>query len=140
MLQPGGPAASLYLTLFGILASLVSTFWAFGYVRMSRKLRSYMHAGPGADVPRIRKVFPNPFLPLLAIFSTHPDHVIAKRDYTLSCAHRAARLWLMCCADLVSAIVCYMHCAVDILAPASAHIHTCRAAKQVTGLCWVSKF
>jgi len=52
----GGPAASLYLTLFGIVASLVSTFWAFGYVRMSRKLRGYMHAGPGSEVPRIRKV------------------------------------------------------------------------------------
>lgn len=52
----GGPAASLYLTLFGIIAGLVSTFWAFGYVRLSRKLRSYMEAGPGADVPRIRKV------------------------------------------------------------------------------------
>lgn len=52
----GGPAASLYLTLFGIIAGLVSTFWAFGYVRLSRKLRSYMEAGPGAEIPRIKKV------------------------------------------------------------------------------------
>lgn len=47
---------SLYLTLFGVVAGLFSTFWAFGYVRLNRKLRAYLAAGPGADVPRIRKV------------------------------------------------------------------------------------
>jgi Protein of unknown function (DUF3611) len=55
-LQPAGPSVSLYLTLFGVVAGLFSTFWAFGYVRLSRKLRAYLAAGPGADVPRIRKV------------------------------------------------------------------------------------
>ena len=37
-----GPAVSLYLTLFGIVASFVSTFWSFGYTRLSR---------PAARVP-----------------------------------------------------------------------------------------
>ncbi len=55
-LQPSGPSVSLYLTLFGVVAGLFSTFWAFGYVRLNRKLRAYLAAGPGADVPRIRKV------------------------------------------------------------------------------------
>ena len=54
--QPSGPSVSLYLTLFGIVAGLFSTFWAFGYVRLNRKLRAYLAAGPGANVPRIRKV------------------------------------------------------------------------------------
>lgn len=55
-LQPSGPSVSLYLTLFGVVAGLFSTFWAFGYIRINRKLRAYLVAGPGADVPRIRKV------------------------------------------------------------------------------------
>ena len=34
-----GPAVSLYLTLFGIVAGFVSTFWSFGYTRLARRLR-----------------------------------------------------------------------------------------------------
>ena len=42
MALQNGPAVSLYLTLFGIVASFVSTFWSFGYTRLSRRLRGYL--------------------------------------------------------------------------------------------------
>ena len=35
-----GPGGALYLTLFGVVASFLSTFWAYGYTRMARKLRA----------------------------------------------------------------------------------------------------
>lgn len=40
--QPSGPGVSLYLTLFGIVAGFLSTFWSFGYVRLGRKLATYL--------------------------------------------------------------------------------------------------
>ena len=46
-----GPAVSLYLTLFGIVASFVSTFWSFGYTRLSRRLRGYLQG----ELRRVRK-------------------------------------------------------------------------------------
>jgi hypothetical protein len=42
---------SLYLTLFGIVASFVSTFWSFGYTRLSRRLRGYLQG----ELRRVRK-------------------------------------------------------------------------------------
>lgn len=54
-LQPSGPGVSLYLTLFGIVAGFLSTFWTFGYVRLGRKLRAYVDAGPAAAAQRIKK-------------------------------------------------------------------------------------
>jgi hypothetical protein len=50
-----GPAISLYLTLFGVVASFLSTFWAFGYTRLSRRLFRYMKATAIDDTKRIRK-------------------------------------------------------------------------------------
>lgn len=50
-----GPKASLYLTLFGILAGFLSTFWNFGYTRTAMKMQSYLDAPPGTDVPKIKK-------------------------------------------------------------------------------------
>jgi len=35
-----GPGMALYLTLFGVVASFLSTFWAYGYTRLARKLRA----------------------------------------------------------------------------------------------------
>ena len=50
-LAQNGPAVSLYLTLFGIVASFVSTFWSFGYTRLSRRLRGYLQG----ELRRVRK-------------------------------------------------------------------------------------
>ncbi|KAK9807720.1 hypothetical protein WJX72_007137 [[Myrmecia] bisecta] len=50
-----GPTVSLYLTLFGIVAGFLSTFWSFGYTRLARRMRSYLTAGPRDNVRRIRK-------------------------------------------------------------------------------------
>ncbi|BDA46614.1 Protein TIC 21, chloroplastic [Coccomyxa sp. Obi] len=46
-----GPAVSVYLTLFGIVAGFVSTFWSFGYTRLSRRLRGYLQG----ELRRVRK-------------------------------------------------------------------------------------
>ena len=35
-----GPAVSLYATLFGVVASFLSTFWTYGYTRLARRLRA----------------------------------------------------------------------------------------------------
>jgi hypothetical protein len=50
-----GPQVSLYLTLFGIGMGFLSTFWSFGYTRLSRKLRRFLDAGGAAGAPRIRR-------------------------------------------------------------------------------------
>lgn len=50
-----GPKASLYLTLFGILAGFLSTFWNFGYTRTAMKMQSYLDAPQGSDVPKVKK-------------------------------------------------------------------------------------
>ena len=49
-----GPSISLYLTLFGVVAGFLSTFWSFGYTRLSRRLYRYLSAGAD-DSKRIRK-------------------------------------------------------------------------------------
>ncbi|EIE19576.1 hypothetical protein COCSUDRAFT_19300, partial [Coccomyxa subellipsoidea C-169] len=46
-----GPAVSVYLTLFGIVAGFVSTFWSFGYTRLARRLRGYLQG----ELRRVRK-------------------------------------------------------------------------------------
>ncbi|KAK9790729.1 hypothetical protein WJX73_000393 [Symbiochloris irregularis] len=50
-----GPGATLYLTLFGIAASFLSTFWAYGLTRLSRQLRIYADKGPKGTGRRITK-------------------------------------------------------------------------------------
>jgi hypothetical protein len=47
-----GPKASLYLTLVGILAGFLSTFWSFGYQRMASKMQEYLD---GANVAKVKK-------------------------------------------------------------------------------------
>jgi len=47
-----GPKASLYLTLVGILAGFLSTFWAYGYQRISYRMQEYLD---GVDVAKIKK-------------------------------------------------------------------------------------
>lgn len=46
-----GPAVSVYLTLLGIVAGFVSTFWSFGYTRLARRLRGYLQG----ELRRVRK-------------------------------------------------------------------------------------
>ncbi|KAK9827073.1 hypothetical protein WJX74_005567 [Apatococcus lobatus] len=50
-----GPGISLYCTLFGVIAGFLSTFWAFGYTRLSRRMRGLLVAGPSANLQRLRK-------------------------------------------------------------------------------------
>lgn len=50
-----GPKASLYLTLFGILAGFLSTFWNFGYTRVALRMQQYLDAAPGQEVPKVKK-------------------------------------------------------------------------------------
>jgi hypothetical protein len=51
LLAQNGPAVSVYLTLFGIVAGFVSTFWSFGYTRLARRLRGYLQG----ELRRVRK-------------------------------------------------------------------------------------
>lgn len=46
---------ALYLTLFGVVAGLVSTFWTFGYTRLARRLRGYSLGGARGALRRVRK-------------------------------------------------------------------------------------
>eukprot|EP00891_Asterochloris_glomerata_P009103 jgi/Astpho2/9103/Aster-02756 len=50
------PSISLYLTVFGVVAGLLSTFWSFGYTRLSRRLYRYLSDGPAPESKRIRKI------------------------------------------------------------------------------------
>jgi len=50
-----GPRASLYLTLIGILAGFLSTFWNFSYTRTGIKMQQYLDAPPGTNVPKVKK-------------------------------------------------------------------------------------
>lgn len=50
-----GPGATLYLTLFGIAASFLSTFRAYGLTRLAKQLRTYAVRGPQGSGGRIRK-------------------------------------------------------------------------------------
>lgn len=46
-----GPGVSLLLSLFGIAMGYLSTFWAFGYTRLSRRMFRFLDTGS----PRIRR-------------------------------------------------------------------------------------
>ena len=50
-----GPRASLYLTLLGILAGFLSTFWNFGYTRTAKRMQAFLDASPGEGAPKIKK-------------------------------------------------------------------------------------
>ena len=50
-----GPQVSMYLTLFSIMTGFLSTFWSFGYIRLSRKLREFLYAVGSPEAPRIRR-------------------------------------------------------------------------------------
>lgn len=50
-----GPKASVYLTMVGILAGFLSTFWNFGYTRTGIKMQQYLDAPPGSNVPKVKK-------------------------------------------------------------------------------------
>ena len=50
-----GPQVSLYLTLFGIVMGFLSTFWSFGYTRLSRKLRAFLDYDGIGEAPKIRR-------------------------------------------------------------------------------------
>lgn len=50
-----GPKASLYFTLVGVLAGLLSTFWNFSYTRVAMKMQAYMEAPPGVEVQKVKK-------------------------------------------------------------------------------------
>eukprot|EP00887_Chlorella_sp_A99_P005182 scaffold1.g5182.t1 len=52
---PTGPTISLYLTLFGIVLGFLSTFWAFGYTRLSNKLHSFLEAGTLDAAPKVKR-------------------------------------------------------------------------------------
>ena len=47
-----GPKASLYLTLVGILAGFLSTFWNFGYTRTGLKMQQFLD---GDSATKIKK-------------------------------------------------------------------------------------
>lgn len=51
-----GPKSALYLTLLGILAGFLSTFWNFGYTRTAMKMQKYLDlAAMGRDGPKVKK-------------------------------------------------------------------------------------
>jgi hypothetical protein len=50
-----GPRASLYLTLIGILAGFLSTFWNFSYTRTAMRMQRYLDAGPSSNIPKVKK-------------------------------------------------------------------------------------
>ena len=50
-----GPQVSLYLTLFGVVTGFLSTFWSFGYVRLARKLRTFLDSDGAGNAPRVRR-------------------------------------------------------------------------------------
>ena len=50
-----GPSVTLYLTLFGIAASFLSTFWAHQYTKLARRLRLYAARGPQGSEGRLTK-------------------------------------------------------------------------------------
>jgi len=50
-----GPSISLWLTLFGVVAGFLSTFWSFGYTRLSRRLYRYLSTGPDDNSKHVKK-------------------------------------------------------------------------------------
>ena len=55
VLMQNGPSISLWLTLFGVVAGFLSTFWSFGYTRLSRRLYRYLSTGPDDNSKRVKK-------------------------------------------------------------------------------------
>jgi len=51
----GGPRASLYLTLLGIVAGFLSAFWNFGYTRTALRMQEYLDAPPSGEAPKVKK-------------------------------------------------------------------------------------
>ena len=51
----GGPPVTITLTIFGAVSLLFSTFWTFGYTRLSRKLRSAA-TGDAGSAPSVQAV------------------------------------------------------------------------------------
>lgn len=49
------PQTAIYLTLFGVVTGFLSTFWSFGYVRLSRKLRQFLDSDGAESAPRVRR-------------------------------------------------------------------------------------
>ncbi|KAG1680559.1 hypothetical protein FOA52_015006 [Chlamydomonas sp. UWO 241] len=50
-----GPRASLYLTLIGILAGFLSTFWNWSLTRLAMRMRQFLDSVPGEAVPKVKK-------------------------------------------------------------------------------------
>lgn len=50
-----GPPVSLYLTLFSIILSFLSTFWSFGYTRLSSRLRLFLEAPSFDAAPKVKR-------------------------------------------------------------------------------------
>eukprot|EP01023_Acetabularia_acetabulum_P069192 TRINITY_DN9966_c0_g1_i1.p1 TRINITY_DN9966_c0_g1~~TRINITY_DN9966_c0_g1_i1.p1 ORF type:complete len:303 (-),score=17.59 TRINITY_DN9966_c0_g1_i1:1101-1874(-) len=50
-----GPQAALYCAVFGVAAGFLSTFWSFGYTRLSRRMFGYANAKQGQEVKKIKK-------------------------------------------------------------------------------------
>lgn len=52
-------SVTLYMTVFGVLCGLVSTFWAYGYTRLAKSIRRYSEfregKRPGEKVKEVRK-------------------------------------------------------------------------------------
>jgi hypothetical protein len=55
MRMQNSPSISLYLTLFGIIMGFLSTFWSFGYTRLSFKLKAFLESSSLETAPRIRR-------------------------------------------------------------------------------------
>ena len=67
-----GPKASLYLTLVGILAGFLSTFWNFGYTRTGIKMQAYLlrpQEGMKIKKQQVSAVQRPPLLPLPRIWA-----------------------------------------------------------------------
>jgi len=96
----GGPKVSLYLTLVGILAGFLSTFWNFGYLRTANRMQDYLN---GADVAKVKKQAVRAAAPRLA---AHTPRQRPTAQPPTSCRRRARAprhvtllpLWRPCCA------------------------------------------
>lgn len=50
-----GPEVSLYLTTFGVIMGFLSTFWAYGYTRLAKRLKEYIKAPLAQGVRKIKR-------------------------------------------------------------------------------------
>eukprot|EP01025_Chloroclados_australasicus_P030492 TRINITY_DN3059_c2_g1_i3.p1 TRINITY_DN3059_c2_g1~~TRINITY_DN3059_c2_g1_i3.p1 ORF type:complete len:149 (-),score=15.38 TRINITY_DN3059_c2_g1_i3:318-764(-) len=46
---------ALYCAVFGVAAGFLSTFWTFGYTRLSRRMMGYANALEGQEVRKVKK-------------------------------------------------------------------------------------